>query len=253
MDHILIRDLSLALSTQDPGLRMFLQPQYSPQGQVIGAELLARWMHPIRGEVSPALFIPLAEQTDLIQAVSRWTLSTACQTLKALEHIGETYPVSINISPKLFLDRRFTEKVYSILQQTGIKGDRLIFEITEGVLIQDVESAVVLMTELNQLGIRFSIDDFGTGYSSLAYLNHLPLYELKIDKSLVQNLTFNASSDAIIELILGLADRLGLHVVAEGIETMQQRDFLVAKHAHCALQGYLLARPMPIDTWLNGV
>ena len=243
-------DLTLALNT--PQLNMHLQPQYAQGGRVTGAELLTRWMHPTRGAVSPALFIPLAEETGLISHLSDWTLEVACKTLLDLQALDEIYPVSLNISPKRLMDSNFVQYVRDMLERTGAPGNRLIFEITEGVLIRDIHATAERMGELNRLGIRFSIDDFGTGYSNLAYLKRLPLYELKIDKSLVQDIPNDPDSMAIAQLILAMAEQLGLRVVAEGVETRPQADFLL-RHACDALQGYLMARPMPIDDWLARV
>lgn len=243
-------DLMQALHT--PQLSMYLQPQYDHTGRVTGAELLARWSHPTRGPVPPTLFIPIAEETGLISHLSEWVLTEACSLLLRLQNAGETYPLSINVSPKRLMEPSFLERVQDTLARTNAPGNRLIFEITEGVLIHDIQGTTRRMKELNLLGIRFSIDDFGTGYSNLAYLKRLPLYELKIDKSLVQDIPADSDSSAIAKLILAMAAQLDLRVVAEGVETQEQADFLFANDCH-ALQGYLLARPMPIPTWLEGV
>ena len=243
-------DLTLALNTSQ--LRMHLQPQYALGGRVTGAELLMRWTHPTRGAVSPSLFIPLAEETGLINYLSDWTLEVACKLLLDLQALDETYPVSLNISPKRLMDPSFVQYVRDILERTGAPGNRLIFEVTEGVLIRYIHATTQRMSELNRLGIRFSIDDFGTGYSNLASLKRLPLYELKIDKSLVQDIPHDSDSMAIARLILAMAEQLGLRAVAEGVETRPQADFLF-QHGCDALQGYLMARPMPIDAWLDCV
>lgn len=243
-------DLTQALHT--PQLSMYLQPQYGSDARVTGAELLARWSHPTRGPVSPALFIPIAEETGLINHLGEWVLNEACSLLLRLQSAGETYPLSINVSPKRLMEPGFLEYVQDTLTRTGAPGNRLIFEITEGVLIHDIHNTARRMKELNLLGIRFSIDDFGTGYSNLAYLKRLPLYELKIDKSLVQDIPADPDSSAIAQLILAMASQLDLRVVAEGVETQAQADFLFENNCH-ALQGYLLARPMPIPTWLEGI
>ncbi|MER1967452.1 EAL domain-containing protein [Castellaniella sp. GW247-6E4] len=243
-------DLTLALNT--PQLCMHLQPQYAQGGRVTGAELLTRWNHPTRGAVSPALFIPLAEETGLINHLSDWTLEVACQVLLDLQALDETYPISLNISPKRLMDPNFVQYVRDILERTGAPGNRLIFEITEGVLIRDAHATMQRLDEITRLGIRFSVDDFGTGYSNLASLKRVPLYELKIDKSLVQDIPNDPDSMAIAQLILAMAEQLGLQVVAEGVETQPQADFLF-QHDCDALQGYLMARPMPIDAWLDCV
>ncbi|CAM3657260.1 EAL domain-containing protein [Castellaniella denitrificans] len=244
------KDLTLALNTSQ--LAMHIQPQYARDGRISGAELLARWTHPGHGPVSPALFIPLAEETSLINHLTYWSLDVACRTLLDLQGLDETYPVSINISPKVLMDPGFGEAVRGLLKRTGAPGNRMIFEITEGVWIQDVEVTARRMRELNRLGIRFSIDDFGTGYSNLSCLMRLPIFELKIDQSLIRNLPDDPDSIAIARLILAMAGQLDFWVVAEGVEDEAQADFL-ARHGCDAMQGYLLARPMPIGNWLDAV
>jgi diguanylate cyclase (GGDEF)-like protein/PAS domain S-box-containing protein len=243
-------DLLQALNT--PQISLHIQPQFGPDGRVTGAELLARWQHPTRGQVSPALFIPIAEETGLINLLGEWSMKVACQTLLMLQQLGETYPISLNVSPKRLMEPHFVDYVRDTLEKLKAPGNRLIFEVTEGVLIQDILTVAERMQALSLMGIRFSIDDFGTGYSNLAYLKRLPLYELKIDKSLVQDLPGDEESVAIVQLILAMADRLNLRVVAEGVETQEQSAFLFDHNCH-ALQGFLLARPMPIETWLDTV
>ncbi|MFC4297468.1 EAL domain-containing protein [Castellaniella hirudinis] len=244
------KDLTQALNTSQ--LAMHIQPQYARDGRVTGAELLARWTHPDHGPVSPALFVPLAEETSLINHLTYWSLGVACQALLDLQSLDETYPISINISPRVLMDPGFGESVRGQLKRTGAPGNRLIFEITEGVWIQDVDATVQRMRELNRLGIRFSVDDFGTGYSNLSNLMRLPIFELKIDKSLIRNLPDDPDSIAIARLILAMAEQLDLWVVAEGVEDEPQAEFL-ARHGCDAMQGYLLARPMPIDAWLTSI
>ncbi len=244
------KDLTLALNTRQ--LAMHIQPQYARDGRITGAELLARWTHPDQGPVSPALFVPLAEETSLINHLTYWSLGVACQALLDLQGLDETYPISVNISPKVLMDPGFGEAVRGLLKRSGAPGNRLIFEITEGVWIQDVEATARRMRELNRLGIRFSIDDFGTGYSNLSSLMRLPIFELKIDQSLIRSLPDDPDSIAIARLILAMAGQLDFWVVAEGVEDEPQADFL-ARHGCDAMQGYLFARPMPIDDWLGSV
>ncbi|MHA3904940.1 EAL domain-containing protein [Castellaniella sp. WN] len=243
-------DLLQAIGT--PHLTLHVQPQFGRDGRVTGGELLARWTHPSRGAVSPALFIPVAEETGLISLLGSWSLQFACDALLALQATGETYPLSLNVSPRQLMEPQFIASVRDTLASKGVPGNRLIFEITEGVLIQDMQAVARRMQALSLLGIRFSIDDFGTGYSNLAYLKRLPLYELKIDKSLVQDIPNDSDNIAIVQLILAMADQLNLRVVAEGVETKAQSRFLFEHDCH-ALQGYLLARPMPLEAWLDVV
>lgn len=243
-------DLLQAIDT--PGLTLHIQPQFGRDGRITGGELLIRWTHPDRGAIPPAQFIPVAEETGLISLLGAWSLQFACDALLALQAAGETYPLSLNVSPRQLMESQFVESVRDILGSKGVPGNRLIFEITEGVLIQDMQAVASRMQALARLGIRFSIDDFGTGYSNLAYLKRLPLYELKIDKSLVQDIPNDSDSIAIAQLILAMASQLNLRVVAEGVETEAQSKFLF-EHGCDALQGYLLARPMPLESWLGMV
>lgn len=241
-------DLSQAMALDQ--LALYLQPQVDQIGRPVSAELLLRWTHPVRGVVSPARFIPIAEQTGLILRVGDWVLEQGLRTLVRLQAAGRALPLSINVSPRQFRQPDFVQRVSTLLAQTGADPSRLIFEVTEGLLIENLDATIARMNELAALGIRFSIDDFGTGYSSLAYLKRLPLYELKIDKSFIQDTPTDPSDTAIVQLILSMASSLGLRVVAEGVETPEQAEFLVARGCD-AMQGYLFARPMPIDEWLS--
>jgi diguanylate cyclase (GGDEF)-like protein/PAS domain S-box-containing protein len=241
-------DLSQAIGTEQT--QMHLQPQYDRGGKVAGVELLMRWTHPVRGPIPPARFIPVAEETGLIVRIGDWTLQQACLTLLQLEAAGQTYPLSINVSPRQFRQQDFVSRTREILQETGAPAHRLVFEVTEGILIEDIQAAIDRMSELAALGIRFSIDDFGTGYSSLSYLKRLPLYELKIDKTFVQDVPADTDNAAIVKLILAMSRQLNLRVVAEGVETPEQLAFLTA-HECDAMQGYYFARPVTIAQWLE--
>jgi diguanylate cyclase (GGDEF)-like protein/PAS domain S-box-containing protein len=242
------RDLAQAIVTEQ--LEMYLQPQVNHAGHPVGAELLIRWTHPVYGPVSPATFIPFAEESGIIVRLGEWILRQACSMLLRLAEAGRPLPLSINVSPRQFRQTDFVDRVRAVLTETGASASQLIFEVTEGLLIENLEDTIARMHELSTLGIRFSIDDFGTGYSSLSYLKKLPLYELKIDKSFVQETPNDPNDTAIVQSILSMAKHLGLRVVAEGVETREQADFLVASGCDC-LQGYLFARPMPISEWLN--
>ncbi|GAB3257581.1 putative bifunctional diguanylate cyclase/phosphodiesterase [Chitinimonas naiadis] len=240
--------LERALGAQQ--LQMYLQPQVDRSGRAIGAELLMRWQHPERGHVSPALFIPIAEETGLIQRLGHWAMQEGCRTVVRLQAAGQALPLSINVSPHQFHEPDFVERVQGVLAETGAPASLLVFEVTEGLLIKNLHDTIRKMCTLAEMGIRFSIDDFGTGYSSLAYLKRLPLHELKIDRSFVQDTPGNPSDAAIVELIIATAKHLGLRVVAEGVEVPDQAEFL-AQHGCDAMQGFLFARPMPIDDWLS--
>ena len=242
-------EYELSQASQRSQLALYLQPQFDRSGQTIGGELLLRWFHPVHGSVSPSLFIPLAEKSNLILELGAWVFHQACMASVRLEAAGHALTLSVNVSPRQFRQRDFVALVRAALLQSGARGETLIFEITEGMMIEDLDATISRMHELTALGIRFSIDDFGTGYSSLAYLKRLPIYELKIDQSFVKDISESTDSTAIIQAMLSMARHLHLRVVAEGVETEQQAQFLNLAGCDCS-QGYLYARPMPIDTWL---
>jgi len=238
------RDLTLAI--EQGGLSMHVQPQFDRSGQAGSAELLARWEHPRRGTVSPARFIPILANIGLILPFTLWTLEVAC---KALHSLSGTYTLSVNISPHCLLRPDFVDSVRAVIRETDAPAHRLIFEITEEAWLGDLDLAARKIFELSCLGIRFSLDDFGSGYTNLSYLRRLAIYELKIDRSQIAGLPDERDSRAIVHMILGMAGQLGLRVVAEGVETEAQADYLF-QHGCDALQGYLYARPVPLDAWL---
>jgi EAL domain-containing protein (putative c-di-GMP-specific phosphodiesterase class I) len=170
--------------------------------------------------------------------------------LKRLQSAGHDFPLSINVSPKQFRQKDFVDKVTSTLATQGISGKYLIFEVTEGLFINNLQETIARMSKLSDLGIRFSIDDFGTGYSSLNYLKRLPLYELKIDKSFVQDVPGDANGTAIVGSILSMAKQFGLKVVAEGVETEEQASYLMANECD-SMQGYLYSRPIAPEMWID--
>ena len=243
-------EAELAQALNMAQLSMVLQPQFDHAGQPIGAELLMRWQHPQRGAISPAQFIPIAEETGLILKMGDWVLRQGCATLNRMREENRLLPLSINVSPRQFYQHDFIKRVTQILAETGAPAGYLVFEVTEGLLIKNLDDTIARMHELAALGIRFSIDDFGTGYSSLAYLRRMPLYELKIDRSFVQELPGNGNDAAIVQSILAMARHLRLRVIAEGVETREQADFLAANSCD-GMQGYLLARPVGIDVWFR--
>ena len=241
------RDLALAIEQHE--LAMHYQAQVDCNGGIIGAELLMRWQRADGSWVSPALFIPLAEESGQILALGAWAMRQACAAVLQLKQAGHALPLSVNVSPSQFRQPEFVEQVRALLAETGAPAELLIFEVTEGLLVEKLEDTVLRMRQLAALGIRFSIDDFGTGYSSLAYLKKMPLYELKIDRSFIQDTPADASVTAIVQTILAMAHHLGLKVVAEGVETQAQADFLINSDCH-GMQGYLYARPAPLDALL---
>jgi EAL domain-containing protein (putative c-di-GMP-specific phosphodiesterase class I) len=243
-------EVDLKQAIAEGQLEMYLQSQVDAAGRACGGELLMRWKHPQRGFVSPAQFIPVAESTGLILELGEWVLAQGCDMLNTLAQAGHEIALSINVSPRQFRQADFVQRVRDALQRSGAPAGRLILEVTEGLLIEEMEAVIARMHELTGLGIRFSIDDFGTGYSSLAYLNRMPLYELKIDKSFVQGLPDDANAQGIVQSILSMARHFSLHVVAEGVETQAQADYLT-HHGCNSLQGFLYSRPIPLKQWLG--
>lgn len=240
-------DLHAAIASEE--FELYLQGQHDAEGRLKGAEVLLRWPHPRRGLVPPTSFIPLAEESGLIDELGEWVLRKAAMLLKALEEAGHDLRLAVNISPRQFRKADFVARVRTILAETGANPLRLVLEITENLLLTDLGEATARMHELQALGIRFSIDDFGTGYSSLSYLKRLPLQELKIDRAFVAGLPQDADDAALSKTILLIARQMHLEVVAEGVETEAQLTWL--KHNGCHhFQGYLFGRPQPVTAFL---
>ena len=228
-------------------LLLYFQPQIDREGRTFGAEVLLRWPHPVRGMVPPNHFIPLSEETGQILSLGNWVLETACQQLTEwakLENM-EHLTLAVNVSARQFRQQDFVPYLLDLLDYTGANPHRLKLELTESMLVHDVEETIAKMEALRERGIRFSLDDFGTGYSSLSYLKRLPLDQLKIDQSFVRDLMTNSNDAAIANTVIALGHSLGLSVIAEGVETTAQRDFLAA-HGCDAYQGFLLGYPMPL-------
>jgi diguanylate cyclase (GGDEF)-like protein/PAS domain S-box-containing protein len=237
------RDLSAALANGE--LSMHLQLQVDSAGLPVGAEMLMRWRRADGTFVPPDVFIPVAETTGMIIPLGQWVLRQACQASLALARAGHPLQLSINVSPRQFRQPEFVAQVRAAFAESGVAPHVFVFEVTEGLLVEDFDVITAKMRELAALGIRFSIDDFGTGYSSLGYLKKMPLYELKIDKSFMRDTPHDANGTAIVQTILAMADHLGLRVVAEGIETEAQARFLAENGKPC-MQGYLYCRPMSL-------
>ena len=232
----------------DKQLRLHYQAQVEGETRLLGAEVLVRWLHPQRGMVSPADFIPLAEETGLILPLGHWVLETACKQLAiwATQPEMEHLTLAVNVSVHQFSQTDFVNEVISILTATGANPERLKLELTESLLAQNVEGIIDKMFALKAMGICFSLDDFGTGYSSLSYLKRLPLDQLKIDQSFVRDVLIDPNDAAIARTIVALAQSLGLGVIAEGVEAAAQRDFLASVGCH-ACQGYFYSHPIPLD------
>lgn len=226
---------------------IYFQPQVHHNQQIIGAEVLIRWQHPQRGLVPPADFIPLAEKTGLILPIGRWVLETACAQIKAWEDsdFAQNLQLSVNVSVRQFHQVDFVEQILRILHCSGIKPELLKLELTESLVLDDIDDTILKMNELRKIGVCFSMDDFGTGYSSLAYLTKLPLDQLKIDQSFVRNIGIKPSDAMIAQTIIGMAKNLDIEVIAEGVETEAQRILL--EQYDCPLfQGYLFSRPVEL-------
>ncbi len=225
---------------------LHFQPQMSlSSGRIFAAEALLRWKHPVRGVISPATFIPLAEETGLIVPIGEWVLRAACRQLKAWQDAGlPPLIVSVNVSARQFRERDWAARVAAILSETGLDARYLELELTESLIMQDVPGAVAMMHELEAIGVHLAIDDFGTGYSSLSALKRFPVRRLKIDRSFVEDIPSDPEDEAITAAIISLAQKLGLRVVAEGVESEAQVEFL--QQCGCdEIQGYFFSRPLP--------
>jgi diguanylate cyclase (GGDEF)-like protein/PAS domain S-box-containing protein len=227
---------------------IFYQPQVDSDGQVSGVEALVRWKSPRRGLVYPVSFISLAEETGLILELGHWVLQQACRQLALWSQSPGTshLTMAVNVSARQFHQRDFEEEVLELLDSSGAPANRLKLELTESLLASDIEEMVHKMASLKHWGVAFALDDFGTGYSSLSYLKRLPLDQLKIDQTFVRDSLTDPNDAVIAQTIIALGQSLGLSVIAEGVETVAQRDFLAASGCH-HFQGYLYGRPMPIE------
>jgi EAL domain-containing protein (putative c-di-GMP-specific phosphodiesterase class I) len=247
----LYNDLRHAVTRNE--LELHYQPQYDATGEIIGAEALIRWYHPERGMVSSSEFIPLAEDSGLILPIGEWVLLTACRLIRQLDEAGQgaSLPVlAVNVSPRQFRQASFVTQVMGILSEIGVEASRIELELTEGMLVEDIEDTVEKMEALKAMGVRFSIDDFGTGYSSLAYLQQLPLDKLKVDQSFVKNIQNDNNGNVLVNTIVVMGKHLNLTVIAEGVETEEQF------HALCGMgcdefQGYLFSRPVDEERFLR--
>ncbi len=230
--------------------RLYYQMQVDHTGKILGAEALIRWWHPRRGLVSPVQFIPLAEQSGLILQIGLWVLETACAQIKhwELNPNARHLQLAVNVSARQFRQPDFVRLVSGVLEKYAINPNRLKLELTETLVLEDVNDTIEKIQALKEIGLRFSMDDFGTGYSSLAYLSKLPLDQLKIDQSFVYNIGIKPSDAVIVQTIIGMAKNLGIEVIAEGVETEQQRDFL-ERNGCTHYQGYLFGKPVPLEVF----
>ncbi len=240
------KDLRIALEQHQ--FKLYYQLQVDVAGRPQGVEALSRWVHPTRGMVSPLQFIPLAEENGMIIFIGLWVLETACRQLVAWQENPATrnLRLAINVSARQFRQPDFVAQVQAELLRTGADPAKLELELTESMVLENVEETIRKMTELKDLGVRFSMDDFGTGYSSLSYLKRLPLDQIKIDQSFVRDIATDQNDAAIVQTIIAMAHNLGLEVIAEGVETEAQRAFLEQRGCR-AYQGYLFGRPQPVE------
>jgi len=250
MNEAAIRKLSLENSLRRALERNEFVLHYQPQmdlrtGQIVGMESLIRWNHPVRGMISPAEFIPLAEETGQILPIGRWALRTACMQAKTWQKAGlKRLHISVNLSAQQFKHQSIREDITSALVDSGLDPQYLVLEITESILMQNTDATVAILRELSDMGLRIAMDDFGTGYSSLGYLRRLPLHLLKIDRSFIRDVDTNPDDAAIARAIVAMAHSLKLTVLAEGVETQEQMIFL--RGLQCdGMQGFLLSRPVP--------
>jgi diguanylate cyclase (GGDEF)-like protein len=241
-----MQDLRLALERKQ--FCLHYQPKSNAaSGEVIGAEALLRWQHPMRGIVGPTEFIPLAEKSGLIVPIGEWVLDEACRQMRSWYDEGHRdWKVAVNLSPMQFMHEQLVDMVQATLQRHRLPPQCLILEVTESTAMHDVEVSLAILNRLVELGVDISIDDFGTGYSSLLHLKRMPARELKIDRGFIHSLSQDTDDAAIVSAIIGLGRSLNLHIVAEGVETEKQQNFL-ASLGCSTLQGFFLGKPMPLD------
>ncbi|WP_341735600.1 MAG: EAL domain-containing response regulator [Microcoleus sp.] len=245
-EKLIILKKSLYTALRREEFQVYYQPQVSlTTGKIVGAEALVRWKHPEKGLIPPTEFIPVAEETGFIIPLGEWILQTACQHLKSWQNDGFSgLRVAVNLSPRQFHQPELSTRVAEILEKIGLEPNSLELELTESLMIEDTESAIATLTQLKKLGVSISIDDFGTGYSSLSYLTQYPFDTLKIDRSFIRNITDGSRNAAIVKAIIEMAHSLCLEVIAEGVETESEQDF-IRRYKCDYMQGYLFSRPLP--------
>jgi len=248
INHMVNLDRELRVAIEQQQFQLYFQVQVDLTGQPLGAEVLIRWIHPEHGAILPPAFIPLAEDNGLISTIGKWVLDEACAQLKLWELEASTckLKLSINVSAKQFHQVDFIKQIKTAIQNHAINPAMLKLELTESMLLDNIEDTIKTMNDLKEIGIQFSLDDFGTGYSSLQYLKQLPLTQLKIDKSFVHDIAVDNSDQAIVRTTIVMAQTLNLEVIAEGVETSEQRDMLINNGCKY-FQGFLFGQPMPIE------
>jgi diguanylate cyclase (GGDEF)-like protein len=247
LSHRALMEADLRDAIVNNQLVLYYQAQIAAGGQLQGAEALLRWLHPSRGLVPPLEFIGLAEDNGMILAIGNWVLQAACDQIAhwALVPAMEQLTVAVNVSARQFYDVDFVSTVLAALERSGANAHRLKLELTESMLARDMDDMIAKMSQLKELGVTFSLDDFGTGYSSLQYLKRLPLGQLKIDRSFVEDILTDSNDAAIARMIIALADSMGLTVIAEGVELHAQAE-LLGQLGCDAYQGYFYSRPLAL-------
>jgi len=237
---------SLCGALEREEFQVYYQPQINVQsGKIMSAEALVRWLHPEKGLISPAEFIPAAEETGFIVQLGEWVLRTACKQMQVWQNAGfSLQQVAVNLSPRQFHQPDLSSRVAQILAEIGLEASSLELELTESLMVEDAESAIATLQQLKDLGVSISIDDFGTGYSSLSYLTQYPFDTLKIDRCFISNITDGCTNAAIVKAIIEMAHSLCLEVIAEGVETEAEKDFLW-RYECDAMQGYLFSPALP--------
>jgi diguanylate cyclase (GGDEF)-like protein/PAS domain S-box-containing protein len=249
-ERILLEN-GLRTAIQRKELRLYYQPKVSiASGRITGVEALLRWQHPQLGLVSPDIFIPIAEETGLIVSIGEWVMRTACEQVCNWQRAGHALHVAVNLSPYQFREKDFCLRLAAIIEQAGVPPGCLQVEITESLLMENTERAIAALHSLKSRGITIAIDDFGTGYSCLSYLGRFPLDMLKIDQTFVRNITTDEGNTTVVRAIMALSNSLGMKVVAEGVESVSQLDFLKA-HGCDFAQGYLFSPPVEADALIH--
>jgi EAL domain-containing protein (putative c-di-GMP-specific phosphodiesterase class I) len=242
---VLSLETSLRRAVEKQEFLLHYQPQLNSAGQVVGVEALVRWQHPEMGLVFPGQFIAIAEERGLIVAIGEWVLREACRQNRAWHDAGlMAVPVGVNVSALQFRQPDFPDKIAGVLRDTGLAPEFLELEITESVIMHGAENAIATLRRLKSMGVKLSIDDFGTGYSSLSYLKQFPIDRLKLDQSFVRGLPGNPDDLAISSAVLGMAKALNLKVIAEGVESEAQMNFLFSRDCD-EVQGYFFTKPLP--------
>ncbi|MDP2806090.1 MAG: EAL domain-containing protein [Gallionellaceae bacterium] len=254
INHLFSMEKDLRLALERSEFYLFFQPQMDlVSNKLCGAEALIRWKHPTKGLISPVEFIPVAEETGQIIAIGEWVLRTACEKIAAWRQQATLpFSVAVNLSIHQFRQPNFAQLIAAVIQEHAIQPGELELEVTESIMLSDTQVALDFISAMREMGLKLSIDDFGTGYSSLSYLKKMPVHKLKIDRSFVREINIDPNDEAIVRSIIGLAHQFNLQVIAEGVETQEQQDFL--RELGCnEIQGFFYGKPLPEQEFLSFV